>query len=94
MGDESTSVAIARMEEQIRSMDRRMGNLEKLTETVNSLALSVKGLTESMKQTDQNVQGLQAEVIELHDRPVKRWETIVTAAITAIIGIVVGYLVK
>ena len=39
---ESVSVAIARMEEQIKQLDRRMGSLEKLTETVSELALSVK----------------------------------------------------
>ena len=40
MGEqESTSVAIARMEEQIRNLDRRMGTLEKLTGTVSSLGI-------------------------------------------------------
>lgn len=95
MGDqESTSVAIARMEEQIRNLDRRMGNLEKLTETVSSLAASVKVLTESIKQTDENVATLKAEVVEIHDKPAKRWETIVAAIITAVVGLIIGRFIK
>ena len=85
---EKTSVAIARMEERIQNLDRRMGNLEKLTETVNSLALSVQGLTDSIKRTNDDVEGIRTQVVELHDKPGKRWDTIVTAIITAVIGLI------
>ena len=91
---ESVSVAIARMEEQIKQLDRRMGSLEKLTETVSELALSVKELAASIKQTDDNVENLRKDVVEIHDKPAKRWETIVTAAITAIVGLIIGRLIK
>ena len=88
MGDqESVSIAVARMEE-------RISNLEKLTETVSSLAASVKVLTESIKQTDQNVENLKQEVVEIHDRPAKRWETIVAALITAVVGVIIGHFIK
>lgn len=95
MGDqEATSVAIARMEEQIKQLDRRMGNLEKLTETVSSLATSVKVLTESIKQTDDNVESLRKDVVEIHDKPAKRWDTVMKAIITAVIGLIIGSLIK
>ena len=91
---ESVIVAIAKMEEQIKQLDRRMGSLEKLTETVSELALSVKELAASIKQTDDNVEAIKTQVIELHDKPVKRWDTVVTAIITALIGLAIGSLIK
>lgn len=37
---------------------------------------------------------LEAQMAELLAKPAKRWDGIVMAAITAIIGIVIGYLVR
>ena len=51
-------------------------------------------MTESIKQTDKNVENLKQEVVEIHDKPVKRWETIVTAIITAVVGLIIGSLIK
>ena len=86
--------AIARMEEQIKALDRRMGNLEKLTETVNSLALSMERLTASMKTTEENVDRLQSDVAVLHDRPVKKWDALVAAGIAALVGAAIGFFLK
>ena len=91
---EDQSAAIARLEERMNSLDRRMGNLEKLTEPVNSLALSMERLTASMKTTEENVDRLQSDVAVLHDRPVKRWDAVVAAAIAAIVGAGIGILIK
>ena len=91
---EDQSASIARLEEQIKSLDRRMGNLEKLTETVNTLALSVERLTSSMKATEENVDTMQKDIAILHERPAKKWDTLVAALIAALAGAAAGHFIQ
>ena len=91
---DDTSAAIARMEEQIKSLDRRMGNLEKLTESVQTLALSVQELATKQTSTEHDVENLTAEVAEIRDKPAKRWDAIVAALIAGLIGAGIGHFIK
>ena len=91
---EETGAAIARLEEQIKSLDRRMGNLEKLTESVQTLALSVQELATKQTSTEHDVENLTAEVADLRDKPAKRWDAIVAALIAGLIGAGIGHFIK
>ena len=91
---DDTSAAIARMEEQIKSLDRRMGNLEKLTESVQTLALSVQELATKQSGTEHDVENLTNEVAEIRDKPAKRWDAIVAALIAGLIGAGIGHFIK
>ena len=91
---DDTSAAIARMEEQIKSLDRRMGNLEKLTESVQTLALSVQELATKQTSTEHDVEALTNEVAEIRDKPAKRWDAIVAALIAGIVGAGIGHFLK
>ena len=91
---DDTSAAIARMEEQIKSLDRRMGNLEKLTESVQTLAISVQELATKQTSTEHDVEALTNEVAEIRDKPAKRWDAIVAALIAGIIGAGIGHFLK
>ena len=91
---EETSAAIARMEEQIRGLARRMDNLEKLTESVNKLAISVERLTSQQATTETQITTLTEDVNEIKAKPAKRWELAVGALISALIGAGIGYIIK
>lgn len=86
--------AIARQEEQIKGLARRMDNLETLTESVNKLAISVERLTSQQQTTETRVETLTAEVSEIRDKPGKRWDTAVAAVISALIGAGIALLIK
>lgn len=86
--------AIARQEEQIKGLCKRMDNLEKLTESVNSLALSVERLTTQQKTTDDKVDVLTGEVNEIKEKPAKHWETAIAAIISALVGAGIALLIK
>lgn len=92
--EEASAAAIARMEEQIKGLARRMDNLEKLTESVNKLAISVERLTSQQAATDAQVESLTENVNEIKDRPAKHWETAVAAIISALIGAGIALLIK
>ena len=91
---DDTSAAIARMEEQIKSLDRRMGNLEKLTESVQTLALSVQELATKQSSTEHDVETLTNEVAEIRDKPAKRWDAIIAALIAGLVGAGIGHFIK
>ena len=86
--------ALARQEEQIKGLARRMDNLEKLTESVNALALSVERLTNQQQTTDNQLETLTDDVTELKEKPAKRWDMVITAIISALVGGGIAYLIK
>ena len=94
MDTNEIGAALARQEEQIKELARRMDNLEKLTESVNTLAKSVERLTVQQAQTDTQITTLTGEVNELKEKPGKRWDLVITAAITAIVTAGITLLIK
>ena len=94
MDTNEIGAALARQEEQIRGLARRMDNLEKLTESVNKLAISVERLTAQQAATDTQIETLTGDVNDLKEKPAKRWDLVVTALITAIISAGIALLVK
>lgn len=86
--------ALARQEEQIRGLARRMDNLEKLTESVNKLAISVERLTAQQKTNDTEIEKLTGKVNDLEAKPAKRWETVIAAIISALVGAGIALLIK
>lgn len=94
MDTNEIGAALARQEEQIKGLARRMDNLEKLTESVNTLAKSVERLTVQQAQTDTQVTALTGDINEIKGKPGKRWDLVITVAITAIITAVITLLIK
>ena len=80
--------------EQIKVLIGRMDNLEKLTESVNALALSLERLTAKEAATEAQVKVLAEDVDEIKDKPAKRWETVVAAIISALIGAGIAWIIK
>jgi chromosome segregation ATPase len=85
---------LARQSEQIKSLSDRMGNLEKLTESVNKLAISVERLTAQQAATDTQIETLTGDVNEIKSKPAKRWDTVIAAIISALIGAGITLLIK
>lgn len=94
METEAIGAALARQEEQIKGLARRMDNLEKLTESVNKLAISVERLTAQQASTDTEIETLTGKVNDLEAKPAKRWETVVASVISALVGAGIAILIK
>lgn len=94
MDMQELGTALARQEEQIKGLARRMDNLEKLTESVNKLAISVERLTSQQATTENQITALTGDVNELKEKPAKHWETAVAAIISAIVGAGIALLIK
>ena len=87
MNEVEIAERLAALEQDKKTANHRLENLEKLTESVYSLAQSVKSMQEDLKN-------IMARVAEIEKRPAKRWETLIAAIITAVIGGIVGYFLK
>lgn len=86
--------AIARQDEKINALADRMGNLEKLTESVNKLAISLERLTAKEAAVETRVSEIAEDVDDLKEKPVKRWETVIAAVISALVGAGIALLIK
>ena len=83
-----------RMEDEHSRQNHRINEIEKALEQNNSLLISVERLATSMEtmQKEQTNQGERLKKLEARDG--EMWRKVVGYAVTAILGIVIGYLFK
>ncbi len=79
-------------EESIKSAHKRIDNLEKLSESVNNIAISVAKIADETKLLREDYNKTDAELQEIKEKPIKRYETVITAILTALCGGLAGYL--
>lgn len=79
-------------EASIKSAHHRIDSLEKLADSVNQLAMSTNQLAIETKALREDYQSADERLENLEDKPIKRYETFVTALLTGIATGVVGYL--
>ena len=75
------------VEQSTKSAHHRLDSLDKLTESVHIIATETKAMRGDVNDITERVD-------EIDKRPTKRYETVVTAIITAIVGGLIGYFVK
>lgn len=80
-----------RMEEEHRRQSKRTEVLEEGMERLNALNTSIEKLAANMENMlkEQLRQGKRLEVLENRDG--EKWRKVVTYAVTAVVGIMVGY---
>ena len=75
------------VEQSTKSAHHRIDTLDKLTESVHIIATETKAMRE-------DVNDITSRVDEIEKRPTKRYETVVGAIITVLVGAVIGYVVQ
>ena len=81
-------------ESSIKSAHHRIDNLEKIADSVNSLAISTNNIATETKALREDYEKADARIEKLEEKPIKRYETVITAILTAVCGGVVGYLIS
>ena len=82
---------VTRHTEQIKTAFNQITELKALAESVKDLALSVQLMAHEQKDIGKKVDGLVTDLEEIKEKPGKRWDTIVTVALTAIVTAVVTF---
>lgn len=85
---------VRRMEEEHKRQNKRLALLEKQTEQITDIAMSTKELAISVKQMaeEQREQGNRLEKLEGRDG--EMWRKVVGYVITAVIGILIGFVFR
>lgn len=76
---------VAHIEESLKSAHKRIDSIDTLTKSVYELASSIKTM-------QSNITDMSNRIKTIEEKPSKRWDLIVTTAITSIVGILIGYL--
>ena len=86
-------IAIGLQEVKDRSVrnEGRIKKLEGQSEALHSLATSTAVMAEQMKTMSENMTRLTLEVESLKEKPVKRWEALVTTFITGVAAAILGF---
>lgn len=85
---------VRRMEEEHKRQNKRLDLLEKQTEQITDIAMSTKELAISVKQMaeEQREQGNKLEKLEGRDG--EMWRKVVGYVITAVVGILIGFVFR
>ena len=81
-------------EASIKSAHHRIDGFESLTKSVTSLALSTNQLATETKALREDYKLIDDRIASLEGRPQKRYDTFITAIITALCSGVAGYLLN
>lgn len=96
MTDSEIAVAVARHDEQLKTLFRRLDAQDRLVENVNQLAISVEKLAINQKTLTDNQKKIKEDVEEIKEQPAKDYrdmkKTIITAILTGLISIALGFL--
>ncbi len=81
-----------RLEEENKRQDKRIDLLEENVRQVSSLTVSVAKMAQSLEQmvTEQERQGERLEILERRDG--EMWRKVMGYMITAVVGIIVGFI--
>ena len=67
-------------------------DLKKVFDKINSITISIEKLAVEMKYMREEQTKQDKRIADIEEKPVKRFDSIVTYIITTIIGLVIGYL--
>lgn len=82
---------VVRQDEQIKTVFKKVDEIGDMVESVHKLATSMEILTREQQSTQKKIDNLTHEVEEIKEKPGKRWDTVVTVALTAIVTAVVTF---
>jgi SMC interacting uncharacterized protein involved in chromosome segregation len=88
---------IMMLQETTDKANRNEGRIKKLeteSEVLHQLVTNVAVMVEQMKSINQKVTKLDNEFEEIKEKPVKRYDTLVTAIITALVSALIGFFLR
>lgn len=90
MNYEELVIHLTEVDTRSKSNTRRIEQLEKSTDVLHRLATSIEVMATKQQAMNDNIERMDAKITVLEEKPVKRWDTLVTAGITTVVGIIIG----
>lgn len=89
--DDGIQAKIAEIEARSKSNTHRINDLEEDNRALHTLATSVEVLATKQETIENNVQEIKTDVKALKAIPGGKWDALVKAVVTAIVGALVGF---
>lgn len=83
---DDTRELLVRMDERIKTVESAVEKQGEMIEAVIKLAEAVKNQSEGLKRVEGSVTCLRRDVDEIRFKPGRRWDIIITTAITAVVS--------
>lgn len=81
----------ARHDEQIKTCFNRIAEAKSIVESVHKLTTTVELLARAQQETNSKMDKLTVDIEDIKRRPSKRWDSVVTVTITALITALVTF---
>lgn len=91
MTPDMASLAVERHEAQIKSLQHQIDDVKEVTKEIKTMSETLIVLTEELKHTNDTLRFHEGRINSLELTPKTRWNTVVNAALTAIVSGAVGY---
>lgn len=90
MTTEGIAASIADIDSRAKSNTHRLDKLEERQDNLDKLVSAVAGMQKDLEHTQGDVREIKSDVKAIMDTPRKRWDTVITVALTAIVSAIVG----
>lgn len=94
MTTEEITIKVAEHDLELKHHEERLGTLEQNNKVLTDMATSLAVMARDQKTLTNKVDSVIAKVDVIEARPSKRWDAVVTALISAIVGLMVGFMLK
>lgn len=78
------------MVKELENLEKRVEKLEKIFDTINNLTLQIEKLAIETKYSREDLNKVMSRVDVLEHKPEKRYDNIITTAITGVVGAIIG----
>lgn len=85
---------LTELEERSKSNTKRIDKIEKRQDNLEKLASSVEKIAIREESLENDVKEIKNDVKDIKSVPTKRWETVVTVGLTAIVSAIVGFIIS
>lgn len=75
---------IAKLSTRMTSVENLTNSISQMGQSINTLAVNMQNMTNELKRQGERLDALEG-------KPGKIWETIITYAVTTVVGLVIGY---
>lgn len=80
------------IEETLTEHQHRLSRIEKRQDSFNELVIQMQVLSDRVERVEGEIKEMKADIKSLINKPAKRWDSTITAIITALVAGVVGFI--
>lgn len=87
-------VTLPAYKERMKALDDRINKVEAITEEIRNLTLSVERLTVTLSNVVKQQESQESRLDAIENKDAEMWRTFVKYIITAVTGVVVGFIMR